>query len=406
MMRALLADRFRMTMHTEEREFPVYTYDSRRTGRNFNRRLRSLQPRRTRREPPLVNVTAAGGPNGVAVDLGGGSSFAYGNNRFEIRKMTMIAVAEMLTRFVDRAVINQTGLTGTYDIVLNIAPDDYTPLIIRSAINAGVTLPPQALRLLDNANTDRSPRPIAGRRADARVTQGATPSRCRGLHREDTHRELTGLRFAARSGTLQAECHSSPRTSRTVSAIAKTSSAPLKRQSFAAHIAGVEFSNFEMRGVVAKRRVAFFGGVGDDRGDAPAPPIPDFLRPLIDRAAAWAGVAPDAFAMALINEYREGAPIGWHRDAPQYDIVAGISLISPSRMRFRPYVSPGGLDVTAGRRKTTHEIVLHPRSAYLMTGEARNSYEHSIPPVAALRYSITFRTLRQGRALRLSRTGG
>jgi 2OG-Fe(II) oxygenase superfamily len=177
----------------------------------------------------------------------------------------------------------------------------------------------------------------------------------------------------------------------------------------AADIAGVEFSNFEMRGVVAKRRVAFFGATYD-AGDAPARPIPDFLRPLIARAAAWAGVAPGAFAMALINEYRAGAPIGWHRDAPQYDIVAGISLISPSRMRFRPYVSPGAIDTTASRRKTTHEIVLNPRSAYLMTGQARNGYEHSIPPVAELRYSITFRTLRAGRArpgrtLRLPRTG-
>ena len=177
----------------------------------------------------------------------------------------------------------------------------------------------------------------------------------------------------------------------------------------AAHIAGVEFSSFEMRGLVAKRRVAFFGA-SYDRGDAPASPMPGYLRPLMIRTAAWAGIEPDAFAMALINEYRAGAPIGWHRDAPQYDIVAGISLISPSRMRFRPYVSPGATAATGGRRKTTHEIVLNPRSAYLMTGEARNGYEHSIPPVAELRYSITFRTLRAGRGrpgrtLRLPRTG-
>jgi alkylated DNA repair dioxygenase AlkB len=167
----------------------------------------------------------------------------------------------------------------------------------------------------------------------------------------------------------------------------------------------IEFANFEMRGVVAKRRVAFFGA-SYDRGHAPAPPIPDFLRSFRHRSAAWASVAPDAFAMALINEYRAGAPIGWHRDAPQYDIVAGISLISPCLMRFRPYVSPGAIATTAGRRKTTHEIVLNPRSAYLMTGEARNGYEHSIPPVAELRYSLTFRTLRPGRTLRLPRTAG
>jgi alkylated DNA repair dioxygenase AlkB len=162
------------------------------------------------------------------------------------------------------------------------------------------------------------------------------------------------------------------------------------------NITRVEFSNFEMRGVVARRRVAFFGATYD-AGDAPARPIPDFLCPLIERAARWAGAEPHAFAMALINEYRAGAPIGWHRDAPQYDLIAGISLSSPCRMRFRPYVSPGATR-SGGRRAATHEILLTPRSGYLMRGESRNAYEHSIPPVAGLRYSITFRTLRAGRA--------
>ena len=104
-----------------------------------------------------------------------------------------------------------------------------------------------------------------------------------------------------------------------------------------------------------------------------------------------AGVAESRFAMALINEYRAGAPIGWHRDAPQYDIVAGLSLLSPCRMRFRPYVRP---TARVSRRRSTHELVLMPRSAYLMTGPARNAFEHSIPAVETLRYSITFRTLR------------
>jgi alkylated DNA repair dioxygenase AlkB len=175
------------------------------------------------------------------------------------------------------------------------------------------------------------------------------------------------------------------------------------------NIARVEFSNFEMRGVIAKRRVAFFGATYD-AGDAAVQPIPDFLRPLIRRAAEWAGLEPDAFAMALINEYRAGAPIGWHRDAPQYDIVAGVSLLSPCRMRFRPYVSPGATPAPGVRRTATHEITLTPRSAYLMTGQARSAYEHSIPPVSELRYSITFRTLRAGRrgpggSRRLARTG-
>ncbi|HEX6215576.1 MAG TPA: alpha-ketoglutarate-dependent dioxygenase AlkB [Vicinamibacterales bacterium] len=158
-------------------------------------------------------------------------------------------------------------------------------------------------------------------------------------------------------------------------------------------IAGVEFSTFEMRGVVAKRRVAFFGRSYGE-ADAPERPIPPFLFPLRDRLGKWAEVDAGAFAMALINEYREAAPIGWHRDAQQYDIVAGVSLLSPCRMKLRPYVAPRDVPNLAGPRKTTHEIELQPRSAYLITGESRQDYEHSIPPVDALRYSITFRTLR------------
>ena len=159
------------------------------------------------------------------------------------------------------------------------------------------------------------------------------------------------------------------------------------------HINETEFSTFEMRGVVAKRRVAFFGA-SYDQSDTPSPPIPEFLFPLRDRLAQWAGVKPHGFAMALINEYRPGTPIGWHRDAPQYDIVAGVSLLSPCVMRLRPYVPPSKAAAQKTRRKTTHEIELLPRSAYVIRGEARSAFEHSIPEVSALRYSITLRTLR------------
>jgi alkylated DNA repair dioxygenase AlkB len=121
--------------------------------------------------------------------------------------------------------------------------------------------------------------------------------------------------------------------------------------------------------------------------------MPAFLLPVRDRLARWGEVDPDAFEMAVINEYFPGAPIGWHRDAPQYGIVAGVSLLSACRMKFRPYAQPAGRGAGA-RRTTTHEITLEPRSGYLMTGESRNAYEHHIPAVARLRYSITFRTAR------------
>ena len=156
-------------------------------------------------------------------------------------------------------------------------------------------------------------------------------------------------------------------------------------------IADVAFSDFEMRGVVARRRVAFFGQSYDR---AAAGPMPAFLLPFRARIAEWAGVDADAFAMALINEYRPGTPIGWHRDAPQYDIVAGISVLSACRMKFRPYRSPAAAAQAGARRSATHEIALNRRSAYLMTRESRSEYEHHIPPVTEMRYSVTFRTLR------------
>jgi alkylated DNA repair dioxygenase AlkB len=90
-------------------------------------------------------------------------------------------------------------------------------------------------------------------------------------------------------------------------------------------MADVAFSDFAMRGVVARRRVAFFGQSYDR---AAAGPLPTCVVPLRAKIALWAGIDAEAFAMALINEYRPGTPIGCHRDAPQYDVVAGISLLS------------------------------------------------------------------------------
>ena len=159
-----------------------------------------------------------------------------------------------------------------------------------------------------------------------------------------------------------------------------------------AEISRVEFATFEMRGVAARRRVAFFGRTYEADARTP-PPLPEFLLALRKRVAAWAGLTPEAFEMALINEYPIGAPIGWHRDAPPYGVVAGVSLLSACRMRFRPYIAPTRTPPTT-RRTATHEVILEPRSAYLMADQARSAYEHHIPPVKAPRYSITFRTMR------------
>ena len=167
MMRAMLADRFKMAMHRETKEFPVYELGLAKDGPRLQPSSAPAAPAENVGEkPPAVNVTASGSGNGVGVDLGGGSSFSFGNNRLEVRKMTMFQFAEVLTRFVDRPVIDRTALTGSYDIALDIAPDDYVSLMVRSAVNAGVTLPPQALRVLDNANAD----PLSGPLRNAGLT--------------------------------------------------------------------------------------------------------------------------------------------------------------------------------------------------------------------------------------------
>jgi uncharacterized protein (TIGR03435 family) len=159
MLQALLADRFQMTMHRESREFPVYALGVAKGGPKFQP---SQPPDRaaatTGEKPPEVNVVASGTGSGTSIDLGGGSLVEFGNNQLVVKKMTMATFAELLTRFVDRAVLDQTDLKGDYDVVLDVAPEDYAGLMIRSAVNAGVSLPPQALRMLDNATTD----PLSG----------------------------------------------------------------------------------------------------------------------------------------------------------------------------------------------------------------------------------------------------
>lgn len=147
---------------------------------------------------------------------------------------------------------------------------------------------------------------------------------------------------------------------------------------------------FEFHGYVGKRRVLSYGWHYDfaERTLRETDEIPDFLRPLRDRAAAFAGVAPQDLPHALVTEYGPGAAIGWHRDKGVFGDVIGVSLLSACVFRLRR---------KAGAKWERYSLTAEPRSAYLMRGPSRTEWEHSIPAVDDLRYSITFRTLKPGR---------
>ncbi|MBD0328610.1 MAG: alpha-ketoglutarate-dependent dioxygenase AlkB [Thermoleophilia bacterium] len=150
----------------------------------------------------------------------------------------------------------------------------------------------------------------------------------------------------------------------------------------------LDFQEIRMHGVVAKRTARHFGVDYDyeRRGlVTDVDPIPGWLLGVRAQAAELAGVGAEEFVEGLVQRYPEGSTIGWHRDAPMFGTVAGVSLASSCRMRFRR---------DAGGERRMFELELEPRSGYVLAGPARTQWQHHVPPTRALRYSITFRTLR------------
>ncbi len=149
MLQALLADRFRLKFHNESKEFPVYALEVPPGGSKLKDVSDPTAP--VDAKAP-TEVQAQGGPGGVGVRLPGGASYTFANNEFVGKKLTMPVLADTLTRFMDRPVIDMTGLKGQYDLTIPLTEEDYRTMLIRSALSAGVALPPQALQLLDNAS--------------------------------------------------------------------------------------------------------------------------------------------------------------------------------------------------------------------------------------------------------------
>lgn len=147
---------------------------------------------------------------------------------------------------------------------------------------------------------------------------------------------------------------------------------------------------------LARRQVLSFGGSYDFSTNTlqPSLALDERLVRLRDRVAAWLEMPSTELVQALVAKYEPGTPLGWHRDAPNYELVAGVSLGNAALLRFRPY-PPGG-----SAKKRVVQLEVAPRSIYKMQGEARWAWQHCVPPVRAARWSITFRTLRRSHAHR------
>ena len=159
------------------------------------------------------------------------------------------------------------------------------------------------------------------------------------------------------------------------------------------HIDALDLTPFQFQGWQGKRLTHSFGLHYDFNQGALAAtsPLPEWLRPVRDRAEAFAGLAPGTLEQALLIRYDAGAGIGWHRDRPHFEHVIGISLGAPAAMRFRR---------RAGDRFERRTLPLPPRGIYHLDGEARYDWEHSIAAMTQTRWSITLRSLSErGRRL-------
>jgi len=145
MLQALLAERFQLKVHREKKDFPVYALIQ---DPKNPLTIKELAPDDTPQAAGL-DIAAEGSAKGVSVNLGNGAYYTFANDKFEFHKINMQTLAVSVERYVDRPAVDLTQLTGRYDITLPVTQDDFQALLMRAALNSGVQLPPQALKLLD-----------------------------------------------------------------------------------------------------------------------------------------------------------------------------------------------------------------------------------------------------------------
>src|SRR5688572_26116325 len=155
-------------------------------------------------------------------------------------------------------------------------------------------------------------------------------------------------------------------------------------------ISKLELQNMQFQGFEAKRKVASFGydWSFEKRTLSKGKEIPASFSSLMNKVAVHLSIKPGDFAELLVTEYPIGSVINWHRDAPPFDVIAGISLLSDCVFKLRPH------DKSKQNRNSIISFPVKRRSLYTISGIARTDWQHSIAPVKQVRYSVTLRTLR------------
>lgn len=149
MFRGLLADRFQIKVHKDKKEFPVYALLVTKGGLKMKESATDPDDKDKDQSKDTTNVAVTVSGNGFSLNFGRGSSYTFANNRFDAHKLTMALFAGNLERFADRQIVDMTGLTGPYDFAFDVTPEDYRAMLLRSAVWAGVNLPPEAQKMLD-----------------------------------------------------------------------------------------------------------------------------------------------------------------------------------------------------------------------------------------------------------------
>jgi uncharacterized protein (TIGR03435 family) len=153
MLRNLLEDRFQLKTRRENRDLPVYSLVVAKGGLKMQESAPD-SGKESQGGGGAVDVAVVSRPGGVTINYGNGAYFTFADNRLEGRKMRLGRIANALTPYMDRPVIDMTNVKGNSDFALELSPEDFRAMGIRSALAAGVALPPQAIQMAEGASGD------------------------------------------------------------------------------------------------------------------------------------------------------------------------------------------------------------------------------------------------------------